>query len=269
MNWLSIWAFGWLALAGCNQNPYLPPTTTAWQQQAVPPYQSALNDLNRRATSLDENNRDLHAQLAQSRQQVQVLRDQVALLQKQVGETAQQLQTVQVAKDEAEKKYKALEASTTRHGGAIITANNSLRQTLRVVEIPGLAVRPDGDSIRIALPVDQLFAPGTAQLVGSAFPILDGVAAEIARNYPRQVVGIEGHTDSVPLSNGIGSHQLAAAQAMAVFDQLTKRNRMPSQQFFVAAQGANRPLVSNGTQVGQAQNRRVEVVIFPETMDAR
>jgi chemotaxis protein MotB len=269
VNWLGFWALGgWLMLAGCNQNPYLPPTATAWQQQPLPPYQSALNDLNRRAGSLDENNRDLHAQLAQSRQQVQVLRDQVALLQKQVSETAQRLQAAQVAKDEAEKKYQALEASTTRRGGAVITANSSLRQSLRMIEIPGLAVRPDGDTIRIALPADQLFAPGTAQLVGSAFPILDSVASELARNYPRQIIGIEGHSDSVPLYNGASSHQLAAAQAMTVFDQFTRRNRLPSQQFFVAAQGPNRPLASNGTQAGQAQNRRVEVIILPETVAA-
>jgi flagellar motor protein MotB len=174
-----------------------------------------------------------------------------------------------LAKEEAEKKYQALEASTTRRGGAIITANSSRSGSLRKIEIPGLNVRQDDDVIRIELPSDQLFAAGTSQLIGSAYPILDQVANEIARNYPRQLIGIEGHTDGSPVFNGASNHQVAAAQAMVVFDQFTRRNRLPSNQFFVSAQGSNRPLTSNATQAGRAQNRRVELVVHPDTVDAR
>jgi chemotaxis protein MotB len=259
-----------LAAAGCNQNPYASPQQmAAWQQQSLAPQQGQAYDLNRRADSLDANNRDLHAQLAQSRQQVELLREQVALLQKQLGETAGRLKEMQLAKQEAEKKYHTLEASTTRRSGAIITANSSMSGSLRMIEIPGLNVRQDGDVIRIELPSDQLFAAGTSQLVGSAFPILDQVANEIARNYPRQLIGIEGHTDGAPVFSGASNHQLAAAQAMAVFDQFTRRNRLPSHHFFVTAQGSNRPLTSNATQAGRTQNRRVELIVYRDTVDAR
>ena len=61
--------------------------------------------------------------------------------------------------------------------------------------------------------------------------------------------------------------QLAAAQALAVLDTLTRRNRLPGQRFFVVAQGANRPLASNATQAGQTSNRRIELVVYPETVD--
>jgi chemotaxis protein MotB len=243
-------------VAGYPQNSQLPP-------------QSQLYDLNNRALSLDANNRDLHTQLAQSRQQVQLMRDQMTLLQQQLADTAKRLQEAQVAKTEAEKKYQTLEASTTRRGGAIITANSSLRQSVRKIEIPGLDVRQDGDVIRIELPTDQLFAPGSVQLLGSAFPLLDSVAAEIARNYPRQIIGIEGHTDSAPAYGGVSNHQLAAAQAMAVFDQFTRRNRLPSPQFFVCAQGSNRPLTSNATQAGRTKNRRIEVVVTPDMLEGQ
>ncbi|MBL7039430.1 MAG: OmpA family protein [Pirellulaceae bacterium] len=266
--WLLVLAT--VATTGCNQNPYMSPQQmAAFQQQGVDPQNAQVYDLNRRATALDENNQDLHAQLAQSRQQVQVVREQVTLLQKQLGETANRLKDTQLAKEEVEKKYQALEASATRRGGAIITANTSNKTVLRAVEIPGLTVRQDGDLVRIELPTDQLFAPGTQQLVGSAFPILDQVASEIARNYPRQLIGIEGHTDGAPATGGATNHQLAAAQALAVFDQFTRRNRLPSSQFFVAAQGSNQPLTSNATQAGRMQNRRVELIVYPDTVDAR
>jgi len=251
---------------GCNQNPYASP------QQAVgpqpnDPLQAQTLDLSRRASELDANNRDLHTQLAQSRQQVDLLREQVSLLQKQLGESAERMKNLQVAKEQAEQKFQSLQASTTRRGGAIITANSSTRQELRVLEIEGAETRVDGEVIRITLPADQLFAPGTAQVVGTAFPILDRVAAELARNYPRQLMGIEGHTDSSPLHGDISSHQLSAAQAMAVFDQLTRRNRLPARQFYIVAQGPNHPLASNATQAGQAKNRRIEIVIHPESFE--
>jgi flagellar motor protein MotB len=257
---------------GCNQNPYLASQPPAWPQAAASqpaqlPAQAQAFDLTRRAGEMDANNRDLHAQLAQSRQQVDLLRDQVQLLQKQLGESGKRMQDLQVAKDQAEKDLRNLQASTTRRGSAIITANNSLRQELRPIEIEGLITREDGEVLRIELPADQLFAPGTAQLVGSAFPVLDRVAAELAQNYPRQVIGIEGHTDSTPLYGGISSHQLANSQAFAVFDQLTRRNRLPLRQFYVTAQGSNQPLATNSTQAGQAKNRRIELVIHPQSFE--
>ena len=195
---VAVWVIGLMVLTGCNPSPYLPPppTASAWQQtpaaQAPNPAAAEIFDLNRRATALDANNRDLHAQLAQSRQQVQLLQQQMSLVQKQLSETAQRLQQSQLAKDESERKYQELHAATTRRGGAVITANTSTRQALRLIEIPGLQARQDGDTIRITLPTDQLFAAGTAQLLGTAFPVVDGLAAEIARNYPQQLIAIEG-----------------------------------------------------------------------------
>lgn len=257
---------GW----GCNQSPYLAPQPAAavWPTSTEgQPEQAQSFDMNRRTSELDANNRDLHAQLAQSRQQVGLLREQIQLLQRQLGESGERLQELQVAKERTEKDLRALQASTTRRGSAIITANNSLRQQVRLVEIEGLVSRMDGDAVRIELPVDQLFSPGTAQMVGSAFPILDRIAAEVAQNYPRQVIGIEGHTDSTPLYGGVSAHHLANSQAVAVFDQLTRRNRLPIRQFYISALGPNQPLATNSTQVGQAKNRRIELVIHPHTYE--
>lgn len=258
-----------LCLVGCTQNPHMTPQQmAAWQQQSLQPQQGQAYDLNRRATALDANNRDLHTQLAQSRQQVDLLRQQVTTLQQQLGDTANRLQEMQVAKAETDRQVQALQASNGR-GGAIITANRSTGGDLRKIEIPGVTVRQDGNTVRIELPTDQLFSPGTSQVVGSAFPILDGVAAEIARNYPRQRIGIEGHVDSSANGSaygGVSSHQLSAVQAIAVFDMLTRRNRLPTNQFHVGGQGANQPLSSDDTQAGRARNRRVELVVYPETV---
>jgi len=56
------------------------------------------------------------------------------------------------------------------------------------------------------------------------------------------------------------------AQAMAVYDMLTRGGGMPPRQLFVVGHGGSHPLVSNATDAGRARNRRVELVIYPETM---
>jgi outer membrane protein OmpA-like peptidoglycan-associated protein len=53
-----------------------------------------------------------------------------------------------------------------------------------------------------------------------------------------------------------------------VLDLLATRNRLPPRQLFAAAHGANHPRVANTTADGRFRNRRVEVVIYPESMDA-
>jgi flagellar motor protein MotB len=265
--WLLV--FVGLAAAGCNRNPFLQNQQgMAWQPQAAEqPYVAQLQDLNRRVSQLDADNRDLHAQLAQSRQQVQLSGDRESLLRKQLGDTAAQLRDALAEKQETSKQLVALQQSTQFRGGATLTANSSLKNSLQVVNVPGVDVRLEDDVVRIELPADRLFVEGTAQLQPNASTLLDQVADAISRHYPRQIVGIEGHTDTSPLVGAqSSSHQLSVSQSLVVFDQLTRRNRLPSNQLFTVGHGPNHPRVSNATPSGRAKNRRVELVVYPETV---
>jgi flagellar motor protein MotB len=264
-----------LCAAGCQQGPFQPTaaqsgSSTVFQQQAQT-LTSQVQDLNRRVSQLDLNNADLHRQLAQAQQQQQKERqsaqEQVALLQKQLGETAAKLKETQVARQDADKQISALQASTRLRGGAAITANNSVRQSLAAVSIPGLDIRQDGEVIRIEIPGDKLFLPGTAQLQTDGYRILDEVAAAIQRSYARQRIVVEGHTDDSVSANPTAAHTLTNAQAQAVFQQLVQRGRLPPRQLSVLAMGDNHPLVSNGTPAGKAKNRRIELVVYPDTID--
>ncbi len=264
----------------------------------------SLSELRRRALELDANNRELHSQLAQTEQKNRIFEDQTNLLQQQLQDTASQLsnslqaqqevdsrfmqvqtdaeqqiqaaraqaqQQIQMAQAEAQQRVSALESTMQRRGGATIRANSSVARSLQAVTIAGLQVRQDGDVIRIELPADQVFVPGTANLNSGAIAMVDRVAGAIRQHYPRQVVGIEAHTDNRPMQGGAwnSQHQLSAAQATAVFEQLTQRHQFGARQLFVLGHGANYPVASNGTPAGQQRNRRVEVVVYPESVDAR
>lgn len=255
---------------GCNNNPF---ATGQKQAGAFPtgagqqPYEAQITDLNRRVGQYAANNNELTAQLAQSQQQLGVVREQVTLLQRRLDDTSNQLKDAQVARQTAERQVEAVQASLQRRGAATITANNSVKQTLATVSIPGVEVRADGDVIRIELPSDALFRPGTAQLQPTATATLDQVSDAILRNYSRQRIGIEGHLDAPPAFAGPPSsaHQLTGLQAQAVMDQLLTRNRLPAAQLFTVAHGANHPRYTSMTAEARARNRRIEIVIYPET----
>ncbi len=261
---------GWFALAtlvslGCNRGPFLAqqPGLPAGQ----PGYVAQLQDLNQRTSALDADNRDLHTELARSQQQVQVLQDEVTLLREQLHEKASDLQQMLAAKEQSDGRVQALEAATRHRGSATITANSSLNR-LAAASIPGLEIRRDGDLLRIELPSDRLFRQNSGQLLPTAGRWLDQVASAILQSYPQQMIGIEGHTDGS--ATGVTSnHQLASAQAVAVFNYLARQSQLPQRQLFVVAYGSNLPRASNATADGRSRNRRVEVVVYPETVDQR
>jgi chemotaxis protein MotB len=98
------------------------------------------------------------------------------------------------------------------------------------------------------------------------YRIIDEVAGAVTRSYPRQRIIVEGHTDDSHAGNPSAAHLLTSAQAQAVFTQLIQRGRLPARQLSILAMGENHPLASNATPAGKAKNRRIEVVVYPDTL---
>jgi len=259
-----------VSLCGCSQNPYhAGPAGANWnppQTAAVNQNEARIAELSRRVQLLDDNNRQLHTQLAQSEQQAQVYRDESELLRQQLADMSRRVESTAIAAREAESRVRGMQASTQVRGGASIQANTDLSQMAAGLNLGGIPVIPDGKVVRIILPADQLFSPGTAQLLPQAAQTLDPIAAQLRSVFPRQRIGIGGYTDNAPVYGGAAatSHQLAAAQASAVLDLLSRRAGMPAEQLFTVAQGANNPRQSNDTAAGRAANRRIELVIYPD-----
>ena len=266
----SVLAFS--SFVGCTNNPYLTvPGGTGWQTPGSPgtvdPVQAQMAELNRRVRLLDDNNRQLHTQLAQSEQQSQVYRDELGLVRQQLADTTNRLDSAAVAANEATDRLQGLQASTQLRGGATIRANTNLQQIASQMNFGGLQVIPDGDTIRIVVPADQLFQPGAATLLPNAAPTLDNLAAQIRTSLPRQRIAVEGYCDTAPLYGGrfTTSHQLTSAQVASIVEMLTRRSGLPEAQLFTIAQGANHPRASNDEAAGRAVNRRIEFVVYPET----
>lgn len=225
-------------------------------------------ELQTRATALDRDNQELVAKLTQERQRTKVLEDQVAMIQGQLNSTNGQLAKIRDEKQSTDQKVQALMASVQRQGGAPIIPNNSLLETLPTINLPEVYVRRDGDVIRVELPAQRLFQPGNAMRLQGADQMIATVAAELLRDYPNHILGVEGHTDSDPIPNSQwrNHHQLSIGRALSVHDVLIDQVRLPASQLVVVGHGANHPILSNATPTGRQRNSRVELVVYPETV---
>lgn len=262
------WTLVLLASAGCTQSPMV----LQGQVQKMQEEQLALarqnEQLQARTNTLDRDNQELGTLLAQSRQRSKVLEDEIAAVRGQLVDVTNQLAKAREDRDASESRAKAMTASMQRHGGVTISPNSSVQRQLPSINLPGIESRRDGDVIRIVLPVDRLFEPGTARLRSGADRLIDMVASEVARVYPGQWIGVEGHTDNTPVPAGPyrNHHQLSVAWAVAVHETIIAQGRLPANQLVVTGHGANHPVYSNAAADGQQKNRRVEVVVFPERL---
>ena len=170
--------------AGCSQMGGAPGgqqtaavTLSPEQQQAIA---MQTQQYQQRAAALDRDNQELQSLLAQSKQQAQLMEEQVRATQTQLRDTTNQLAALQSDNEQMRSRTTAMAASIRTQSQAEIRSNNSLLRNLTITNLPGVQVRQDGDVIRVEIPSDQLFNPGTAQLKYGAEEMLRSVGADLA-----------------------------------------------------------------------------------------
>lgn len=273
-----------------NPNPNSIPGGSPQQYQQYASLMEEVRSLNGRLGRFDSDNQQLVTELAAMKQKLQVANDYNYQLKQQLADNTSQMQQLNIeraAGDQqlanaqiqleqmarAQQQAQFSQASTGGGGGsrfanATLRANNSLMQKLPQIQIPGVESRMDGDVIRIEIPSDQLFHQGSYQINAAHSHLLQNLSTAIRQNFPRQIVGIEAHWDGTQIQPATTTHhQLTATQALAVFDFMNRLG-LPREQMFTMAMGSNRPRHSQSAGPnGINKNRRIEVVIYPETYD--
>lgn len=273
-------------------------------------YAAQISELDRRARLLDENNRQLHSQLAQAQQQVQTYRERSDLMQQQLGDMSAQLQQARMAANPATANPataspmgafptgsnpttynpKAMAAAappsvqtpiasqppstgglsdTTRRSGARLTANTSRglesanASSLEPLRSLGYPLETNGTAIRLRIPADQLFQPGSSQWTQSAGPLLDRVSSALRTASPNGQLSIDSYTDnSGQASIGtLTAVELTGQQAGAIQKYLIAKGGWNASAVTPQAGGSDLPIMDNQTPAGRAANRRIEFII--------
>lgn len=112
---------------------------------------------------------------------------------------------------------------------------------------------------------EVLFDSGKAELRKESFEKLDKVVSVVTNVVPDLNVGIEGHTDNVPIKYSAwkSNWELSAHRALSVVHYLVEKSIDPTR-LSAIAYGEYHPVESNDAKEGRAKNRRVEIVILPK-----
>ena len=123
----------------------------------------------------------------------------------------------------------------------------------------GVSVTRNGDEIILNMPSNITFAVDQSDIQPSFYSTLNSVAL-VLREFDKTLVDVYGHTDST----GGESYNLDLSnrRADSVTRYLTAQGADP-RRFYSVGFGESRPIASNETEAGRAQNRRVEIKLVP------
>ncbi len=170
-----------------------------------------------------------------------------------------QFQEARTAREEAERRAAAASAAPPAPPQPeTVTIDTSKKEVRRAVLGDLNATLETRDTPRgLAITLVDGYFRG-AELSPLVYPNLQHVASIVAA-HPGLYIEVDGHTDSS--GSAAREEQVSYERAAAVRDLLV-RSGVPANCITVKGFGSSRPLVSNGSASGRAQNRRVEIVVY-------
>ena len=145
-------------------------------------------------------------------------------------------------------------------GGAIGNYQDRQERALRDrMAGTGVDVVRNGDNITLNMPENITFGFDRSDLQPQFFAVLDNVAGTL-REYNQTIVEVAGHTDSK--GTDAYNQALSDRRANAVGNYLMSKG-LVRDRFILIGAGESRPVASNETDAGRAQNRRVEITLVP------
>jgi len=160
------------------------------------------------------------------------------------GCVSEQTYQTQVA---ATNKYQALSEQLSAQLGAA----NAQIETLQ-------------DQLKVTIVNELLFPEGGWELSAAGKATLAKIAPTLS-SLPGQQIVVQGFTDNVPIGPALRERfpsnlELSTARADSVVDALV-HDGVPAGTISAQGFGEERPVASNDTPQGRAQNRRVEIII--------
>jgi chemotaxis protein MotB len=230
-----------------------------------------LDEVGKALLSEEAHARALARQIASLQRMLEAKRHELNELERRVTDTQAELA-------EVVRKRARLEASVARMTQAIAElAQRRAAADRRVAEYRDMLTRfsslidagkldvriVDGRMV-LTLPMDILFASGSARLSGEGRQSLLEVGAGLA-TIPEKRFQVEGHTDNVPISTDRfpSNWELASARSLVVLHTLLSAGLAP-EQVSAASFGEFKPRADNRSDEGRASNRRIEIVVVPD-----
>ncbi|SEI15312.1 chemotaxis protein MotB [Paraburkholderia hospita] len=124
-----------------------------------------------------------------------------------------------------------------------------------------ITVKSGPQDIEIGIDARVLFNSGDARLLPQSYDVLDEIATALRKQTDNRIL-VEGHTDSVPISNAryASNWELSSARAGAVVRFIVDR-RIGPRRLAAVGRADNFPLVTGDDAVSRSMNRRVTILV--------
>lgn len=245
------------------------------------PPSSEISNPSNPLSNIETNFDDLNKALKQVReilgQQVGTysqLNDQNSRLEKDLVALQNRLQEVERLKKELEqvrREREAQEAKLAKVKHEVLTVGEEIDRITKALEEKfgkSLVVTQHQDRLVLTVLGHVLFESGEAELTPLGLNIMKQVGQLLA-TLPEKSIQVEGHTDNNPIYGLLQKQyatnwELSTARATTVVRYLIEQTGMDPKNFSAAGYADTRPVMSNDTEEGRSQNRRVEIVLYPD-----
>ncbi len=175
--------------------------------------------------------------------QISSLKEQVALLEKRVNKISSSREMLQ-----SEVKQQRIKNQKIIRIRSLFSANEG-------------KVFLDGKNVIIRL-YGLSFPKGKSSIEPRYFSLLSKVKSAFA-DFPNSKIIIEGHTDSI--GSNRTNQQLSEKRAESVRQYFLANSNILFSRIKSVGYGESRPVASNETREGQANNRRIDILIIPDS----
>jgi chemotaxis protein MotB len=181
----------------------------------------------------------------------------------------QQMDTLNLDKETLSKTAAEKDAEIAKLRGTYDQLVGSLKNEIANGQIQVTQLK---DKLTVNLVEKILFDSGKAQIKPSGMEVLHRIG-DVLKGVQDKDIRIEGHTDNVPVGPRLRERyptnwELSTARATNVVRYLHETAGVDPTRLIAAGAGEYHPVASNDTPEGQADNRRIDIVLVPSTQPA-
>lgn len=202
----------------------------------------------------------LQAALEDAKQQNQELLFQIEQLKQENSQLSKQLD--EKVKQLSEEKTKEIERLKSTYDDLI----SGLQEQIKKGEI---TITRLADQLKVNIVDRILFPSGEAEITSEGVEVLTRVG-DILKQTRNKRIKVDGHTDNVPIHPKLQKKyptnwELSVARATNVVRFLQDKIGIDPKNLEAAGFAEFKPLATNRTKKGRAQNRRIEILLLPES----
>jgi chemotaxis protein MotB len=227
--------------------------------------QKKLASLNKEYEQLNGNYKNLLTNSGKLNRDVAQQRDQLLAIQDNLEKTRKQNDSLSYSLQEREKKVKELELIMANKDKAVQNLKNKISNALLNFKENDLTVKVKNGKVYVSLAEQLLFGSGSIDVDAKGVGALQQLAKALKDQKDIQVM-IEGHTDNVPISKKStymnDNWDLSVMRATSITKILTGAGLSPNQ-ITAAGKGEYAPLAPNDNTQNKQKNRRTEIIVTP------